>query len=126
MNLTIIPGVLDTDTVCKVPTEVINMLPYISTDAIVSVINNFTKNNSSSKDVNVLNAVNKLRAAYRSINELEELLNDTKSKNDKKHKAKNSGQSIGKASYMATTEECDAMQSFMDELERQNESIELD
>ena len=54
------------------------------------------------------------------------LPSEYKSKNDKKHKAKNSGQSIGKASYMATTEKCDAMQSFMDELEMQNESIELE
>lgn len=82
MNLTIIPGVLDVDSIAKIPIEVIGLLPQISTDAIVNVVNKFVSTNSTSSDTDVLNAVNKLRSAYRKVNELNELMRNTKARDD--------------------------------------------
>jgi hypothetical protein len=82
MNLTVIPGVLDTDLISNIPTEVIKMLPLISTDAIVNAVNRFVQSNSDSTDLGVRDAADQLRAAYSDINELEKTLHDSKAKSD--------------------------------------------
>ena len=82
MNLTVIPGVLDTDLMKHIPAEVIKMLPLISTDAIVNAVNRFVQSNSNSTDLDVRNAADQLRVAYNDINELEKTLHDSKAKSD--------------------------------------------
>lgn len=66
--------ILSVDDVLNIPTEVLNLLPLISTDIITYNINRFVDNNLESSDAKCKEAATKLKDAYAHVNEVHDYL----------------------------------------------------
>lgn len=80
MQTWVLPLVLDTDDVIKLPDEALELLTKISTGIILDKVNEFVANNSNSSNPNVAEAAGKLEKAYAGINAMNEYLNSEQAK----------------------------------------------
>ena len=74
MSKDVLVTILSVDDVLNIPTEVLNLLPLISTDIVTYNINRFVDNNLQSSDAKCKEAAIKLRDAYAHVNEVHDYL----------------------------------------------------